>query len=668
VLNRDAQIEGLATIENLAAGSVSVDDAELRVHGSLSEHDLSLSGENDQAELEIQLHGTYDDSWRTSVTTLHFSDERFGTWEQKGQTSIELSGENAKVSDLCLKEEEGGELCLRSKLQFSEYLPWTIALDGNNLALDWMRRWQLADLPVSGNVVVQVRAQGDKKEINDASIVAYVGRAEIVIPTTDNDSTTIKFTDGRLTSQLIGKELTTDITLSTSTGGEVDFAVSLGGVGTFADFSAIPRNGTLDGELRIQDFDIAFLSAATGYWLQPKGKLHTALKIGGTILQPRLQGTGFVRDGGLVLPDQGVEFSDIQFRLDGQSDVLKIHSRVSSGPGESVAEGEIRFKDGDVAVEMQLHGENFLIVELPEYVFRIDPVLQFSYAKGVAKVEGDVKVAHGLITPEEIKNATTASNDVVFINDFGEEEKSGLPVLLNLRVRLGDDVKINGYGLKGKLKGQLQINTNSSGLITGKGEVDLVDGTFTVYGRSLDIARGRVLFNGGPIDNPGVDIRAQKTVSEEQAKSKGYTVGVDIGGLVQDLQYQLFSDPAMDDTEILSLMVVGHSLANTSSEEGNMLMSAAETLGLGTSAKFVESIGEVFTLDDLHIEGSSQDEDMSLVVGKKITKDLYIGYDVNMFSQLGQFRVRYDLKHGFWVETKSSSEATGADLFYSFKR
>jgi len=68
------------------------------------------------------------------------------------------------------------------------------------------------------------------------------------------------------------------------------------------------------------------------------------------------------------------------------------------------------------------------------------------------------------------------------------------------------------------------------------------------------------------------------------------------------------------------------------------------------------------------VEGSSKKENVSVVVGKRVTKDLYIGYDMTMFSQLGQFRVRYDLDRGFAVETRSSSHSTGADLLYSFEK
>ncbi|MEE4137618.1 MAG: translocation/assembly module TamB domain-containing protein, partial [Desulforhopalus sp.] len=103
-------------------------------------------------------------------------------------------------------------------------------------------------------------------------------------------------------------------------------------------------------------------------------------------------------------------------------------------------------------------------------------------------------------------------------------------------------------------------------------------------------------------------------------------------------------------------------------EESNLLKSAALSLGLGGSSKIVEGFGEIFRIDDLHLEGTGRNQDVSLVVGKRITEELYIGYDVNMFSQLGQFRVRYDLGRGFRVETRSSAESTGADLFYSLER
>jgi translocation and assembly module TamB len=664
---QDAPLEGRIRLENTTFGDFAIDDAELRARGTLAQHSFYFTVDADSAKLELQVRGSYDKSWQGTLSSLRFADEHLGTWNQRGETKITLGNEKLVMDDLCMLE-GASELCLQSAMQFSDELPWSMVLNGGNLPLSWLHRWQLVDFPLKGEIEAELHARGDKNAISAASLTATTKEATFEVETEHGEKARLHVTEGHLTSKLAGKVLTTGFSLATATGGELNGAISLGNIGEYRQIGELLHSSPLHGDISVQNFDIAFLSGITGYWVQPKGHLYTTLKVDGTLQRPRLQGSGFVRDGGLVLPDQGIELDGIQFRLDGESEILKIYSKASSGPGEITADGELRFTDGGVVVEMLIEGEDFLLVELPEYVFRITPKVRFSYQDGAAAVAGDVSVVHGSITLEQIQNAVTASTDVVFINDTGKEEKAGLPIVLDLRVTLGDDVQISGYGVKGKLRGRLQIRTDSSGLLTGKGEVDLIDGNFSIYGRSLDIARGRVLFNGGPIDNPGVDIRAQKKVSEEQAKGKGYTVGVDISGLVQDLQFQLFSDPYMDDTEILSLMVVGHSLAASSSEEGNMLLNAAETLGLKGSSKIMASVGEVLTLDDLHIEGSRKDEDLSLVVGKRITSDLYIGYDVNVFSQLGQFRVRYDLKHGFWVETRSSSEATGADLFYSFER
>jgi translocation and assembly module TamB len=294
--------------------------------------------------------------------------------------------------------------------------------------------------------------------------------------------------------------------------------------------------------------------------------------------------------------------------------------------------------------------------------------VQLIFNNDQGEIEGSVIVPYGLITPEEMSDSVGASEDVIFVTGAKEIPVRGWPFRLNLDVRLGENVRVKGYGLAGRLGGQLKLTTHPDYSLAGRGELDLIDGTFTIYSRTLKIVRGRMLFTGGPIDNPGLDVRAQISVSDEEAKGKGYTVGMDISGLVQDLQYHLFSDPFMENTEILSLMIAGHSLANSTEEEGNLLEAAAVTLGLKGSSKFVEGLGNFLFLDDLHLEGTSKKEDVSLVLGKKVTKDLYIGYDLNMFNQLGQFRVRYDLSRGFSIETRSSSESTGVDLLYSFER
>jgi translocation and assembly module TamB len=387
----------------------------------------------------------------------------------------------------------------------------------------------------------------------------------------------------------------------------------------------------------------------------------------GTLARPQLIGEARLDQGGINLPYQGISLAEISLKIEAAEDGARLSGRMVSGPGEVRADGTLRY--GEQGIEGALHfsGKNFLLVNLPEWAINIDPNIDLTFSQRSADIKGMVTIPNALLTPEEMKNSVAESPDVVLV-DSREQRRSGWPFSLDLDILLGDSVRIDGYGLSGRLGGSLRVKTPAGDMPTALGELDLIGGTYTIYGRTLDIARGRILFTGGPIDNPGVDVRAQRTFSDEVAKNRGYTVGVDISGLAQDLKFHLFSDPYMDKSEILSQLIVGRSLAFSTAEESGLLGEAAATLGLTGGNELFQGIGSILQLDDMHLEGSSNKENVSLVVGKRLTKDLYIGYDVNMFSQLGRFRVRYDLTNGFAVETSSSSQSTGADLLYSFEK
>jgi len=82
----------------------------------------------------------------------------------------------------------------------------------------------------------------------------------------------------------------------------------------------------------------------------------------------------------------------------------------------------------------------------------------------------------------------------------------------------------------------------------------------------------------------------------------------------------------------------------------------------------VNTLADLLPVDEMHLEGTEKEGTMSLVVGKKLTENLYIGYDHNFFDQKGEFRVSYDLGYGFSAVTRSSASSNGADLFYTIEK
>jgi translocation and assembly module TamB len=99
-----------------------------------------------------------------------------------------------------------------------------------------------------------------------------------------------------------------------------------------------------------------------------------------------------------------------------------------------------------------------------------------------------------------------------------------------------------------------------------------------------------------------------------------------------------------------------------------VLQAAASTIGLEEGAGLVTTLTGLLPVDEMHLEGTEEDGDYSLVVGKKLTDRLYIGYDHNFFDQKGSFLAGYDLGLGFSVVTRSSADSNAADIFYSIER
>ncbi len=663
------------SLDSLNLGGVAIDTAVLEIDGSMAAHDLSLdlrlplwrlylAAEGGADIANGQPVGSDNAAWRGRVFGGTLATTSYGEWFQQGEAELAAATSGVRLDDFCLREREG-KLCAGASLVPGEEPLWSLTGEAPSFSLGVLNRLGLVDPPLSGRLSLDMALAGRGAKLDSGHLSLQLPDFAVDMPELADFPLHLQEMDLSLNLDGAG-HLGLDWSGRLASGGALRLTAELAGADALsAPFATLP----LRGEFQVDSLSLQPLAVLTAYEVVPSGSLSADLKIAGTPADPRLDGTLKLRDGHLGIPFLGLELADLQLALAAEGRRAKVQASMASGPGVATATGEIRYADGRLSGDLAVQGREFLAVDLPEYSFRVTPDLRLDYNGKEVAIGGRVEVPYGLIAPEKMKETVTTSPDVVIVD--AEESGSSrppLPLRLDVDVQLGEEVRIDGHGLTGRLAGAINVRTTTSDLLAGRGELELREGTFSLYGRSLDIARGRVLFTGGPIDNPGLDVRAQKTVGEEQARDRAYTVGVEISGLVQDLQYRLFSDPFMDDTEILSLMIIGQSLADTSAEEGNMLQAAASSLGVGGGSKIVSGLGSVLAIDDLHLEGSGQNEDVSLVLGKRITDDLYIGYDVNMFNQTGQFRVRYDLGRGFRVETKSSSEAAGADLLYSFRR
>jgi translocation and assembly module TamB len=94
------------------------------------------------------------------------------------------------------------------------------------------------------------------------------------------------------------------------------------------------------------------------------------------------------------------------------------------------------------------------------------------------------------------------------------------------------------------------------------------------------------------------------------------------------------------------------------------MAAAALSLGLARSEPLFQDLSERFGIDELRIDaGGGGIEETSVVVGKYLNPDLYLGYSQGLFDPVGAVLLRLRLSERLEVETKSGIEQS-VDLFY----
>ena len=203
--------------------------------------------------------------------------------------------------------------------------------------------------------------------------------------------------------------------------------------------------------------------------------------------------------------------------------------------------------------------------------------------------------------------------------------------------------------------------TRAFGEVKAVDNVDLQiqDGEYRAYTRALDVERGRLLFTGGPVTDPGVDLRASR-------KLPGYTVGVIARGRLRQPQLTLFSEPSLPQAQIASMLIVGRSLDSLQSEDRASLESESASVAAQGGALLAGQLGRYVGLDEV---GLSEDQDAgaALVLGKFLSPRLYVSYGISLVDQINTLKLRYTIGDRWVIAAESGAEAA-ADIEYRIER
>lgn len=444
-----------------------------------------------------------------------------------------------------------------------------------------------------------------------------------------------------------------------------------------------PLQGSLAGQVQEKG---ALGVLFPGLVQESRGNLNLDMKIRGTPADPFFEGRIRLSEAGGYLPSAGIMLQDVRIDARLAKDGVIIDSfRAVSGPGYLDGSARLRLKGFQIAdFEGRLEGERFQAIHVPELHVQTSPRLTFTGTPEKIFIRGEVLLPLFQVNGPQSKGPIESSSDVVREGKARPSSRKP-PVGLDVQVKmvLGEQAQFNASGIDAKLGGQMEIGFTDPERISGRGEIRVVKGRFRTYGVNLEIVRGHLFYAGGPVNQPALDILALRKIGDVKA-------GVAVTGMLPKPVVKLYSEPYMQDMDILAYIVLGHPLGADTKQAGLLATAAGAVLTSQQAEDLLEQIQGYLGLSSLQISsdvleknnrmgykrlkvtpegtgGSSQSaSETILVVGKYLTPDLYISYGRSLFSGGNLFFLRYDISKNWQVESQMGQES-GIDLYYKLQ-
>lgn len=240
---------------------------------------------------------------------------------------------------------------------------------------------------------------------------------------------------------------------------------------------------------------------------------------------------------------------------------------------------------------------------------------------------------------------------------------SGMAINADIKINIGNDVKLKAYGLNSNLNGLLSVRQGKQGLGL-YGQVRLDEGRFAAYGQDLLIRKGDISFAGSP-SQPYLDIEAVR--NPDAMEDPTITAGVRVTGLADSPTVKVFSDPAMSQNEALSYILTGRSLESSGDAgSSNAVAAALLSMSLSKSSKLVGDVGSAFGLKDLSVSTAGIGDNTKVEVSASLSPRFRVKYGVGVFAPLTELTLRYNLTPRLYLQWVSNVNQA-VDLMYRFQ-
>ncbi|GGD49392.1 translocation/assembly module TamB domain-containing protein [Lacimicrobium alkaliphilum] len=429
-------------------------------------------------------------------------------------------------------------------------------------------------------------------------------------------------------------------------------------------------NRTLSGNMQLTPVPLqSFITLVPGL-SELTGTLAANISLSGNLQQPRLDGHLNVNNMDLKLTSSQTQIRALNMLTRFNGTALDFNGDFSMGDGSASFSGKSHWDPAKpdwqdaLQLEASLKGNGLQILAMPELQAQVSPDINLSFDNTLA-LSGRVAIDSGTLTLTTLPSSATAvSEDMQLAGEQAKQKQTSLCCDIDLDVEMVRPVAVSGFGFKGQIGGALQARQSVSEDLQLFGNLNVAQGTYKAYGQNLQVKSGRLQFVG-PIDNPVVQLRAIRPL-----RGTNVEAGIQASGPASNIVLELFSDPAMEQSAILSYILRGRPPGADSGDSSSMalVMAANQGIDLTSSSGLTEALNEIPLLSDITLdtETDAVSGDSLATVSGYIGERIYLKYGVGIIEPVNQVTVRFYLMNQLWLEAVSSLERS-MDLYYSFE-
>ena len=383
--------------------------------------------------------------------------------------------------------------------------------------------------------------------------------------------------------------------------------------------------------------------------------MNARVTVGGNVQSPQLYGqmqlNGVDIDGNFMPFD--MQPSQLAMNFTGTRSTLQ--GTVNTSQGHIALSGNADWTQIDNwRAQIAAKGSRVRITVPPMVRLDVSPDVVFTATPSLFNLDGSVDVPWARIVVNEVpESAVGVSSDEVMLDKNLQpikQQSAGIPINSNLTIHVGNNVRLDAFGLKARLTGDLKVAQDKQGLGLN-GQINIPEGRFHAYGQDLIVRKGELLFSGPP-DQPLLNIEA---IRNPDATEDDVIAGVRVTGSADQPKAEIFSDPAMSQQEALSYLLRGQGLGSGQSDSA-----------VAQSGQIVGKIGETFGVSNLALDTEGVGDSSQVVVSGYVLPGLQVKYGVGIFDSLATLTLRYRLMPKLYMEAVSGVDQA-LDLLYQFE-